>query len=53
MTVVFEALNALYGDCLLLRYPGPDGKFGGYIGDPIPLRLEHGRYVLDAFPGSK
>jgi beta-lactamase superfamily II metal-dependent hydrolase len=24
--VTFEALNALYGDCLLLRYPGPDHK---------------------------
>ena len=24
--VILEALNALYGDCLLLRYPGPDGK---------------------------
>ena len=22
--VTFEALNALYGDCLLLRYPGQD-----------------------------
>jgi hypothetical protein len=24
--VTLEALNALYGDCLLLRYPGPDHK---------------------------
>ena len=24
--VILEALNALAGDCLLLRYPGPDGK---------------------------
>ena len=24
--VVLEALNALAGDCLLLRYKGPDGK---------------------------
>jgi hypothetical protein len=24
--VTFEALNALYGDCLLLRYLGPDGN---------------------------
>ncbi|MCC7373417.1 MAG: hypothetical protein IT581_02085 [Verrucomicrobiales bacterium] len=24
--IILEALNALAGDCLLLRYPGPDGK---------------------------
>jgi beta-lactamase superfamily II metal-dependent hydrolase len=34
--VTFEALNALYGDCLLLRYPGPDGKERLWIIDGGP-----------------
>src|SRR5215470_4112208 len=34
--VTFEALNALYGDCLLLRYPGPDGKERLWIVDGGP-----------------
>ena len=34
--VIFEALNALYGDCLLLRYPGPDGKERLWIIDGGP-----------------
>ncbi|TSD85503.1 hypothetical protein FFK22_026980 [Mycobacterium sp. KBS0706] len=36
MTVVFEALNTLYGDCLLLRYPGPDGNERLWIVDGGP-----------------
>jgi hypothetical protein len=34
--VTFEALNALYGDCLLLRYPGLDGKEQIWIIDGGP-----------------
>jgi beta-lactamase superfamily II metal-dependent hydrolase len=34
--VTLEALNALYGDCLLLRYPGPDGKERLWIIDGGP-----------------
>ena len=34
--VTFEALNALYGDCLLLRYPGPDNKQRMWIVDGGP-----------------
>ena len=35
-------------DCLMaFSDTGPDGKFAGYIGNPIPLRLEQGRYILD------
>jgi len=34
--VAFEALNALYGDCLLLRYPGPDGNERLWIIDGGP-----------------
>ncbi len=34
--VILEALNALYGDCLLLRYPGPDGKERFWIIDGGP-----------------
>ena len=34
--VIFEALNALYGDCLLLRYPGPDHKERLWIIDGGP-----------------
>jgi hypothetical protein len=34
--VTFEALNALYGDCLLLRYPGPDNKERMWIVDGGP-----------------
>lgn len=34
--VILEALNALYGDCLLLRYPGPDGKQRLWIVDGGP-----------------
>ena len=34
--VTFEALNALYGDCLLLRYPGPDGNERLWIIDGGP-----------------
>jgi len=34
--VTFEALNALYGDCLLLRYPGADGKERIWIVDGGP-----------------
>jgi beta-lactamase superfamily II metal-dependent hydrolase len=34
--VIFEALNALYGDCLLLRYPGPDSKERLWIIDGGP-----------------
>jgi len=34
--VTLEALNALYGDCLLLRYPGPDGKERLWIVDGGP-----------------
>jgi beta-lactamase superfamily II metal-dependent hydrolase len=34
--VILEALNALYGDCLLLRYPGPDGKERLWIIDGGP-----------------
>jgi len=34
--VILEALNALYGDCLLLRYPGPDGKERLWIVDGGP-----------------
>ncbi|WP_421998787.1 hypothetical protein [Reyranella sp.] len=36
--VVLEALNALAGDCLLLRYPGPDGKERLWIVDGGPRR---------------
>jgi hypothetical protein len=36
--VIFEALNALYGDCLLLRYPGPDNKERLWIIDGGPRR---------------
>jgi hypothetical protein len=36
--VTFEALNALYGDCLLLRYPGPDNKERFWIIDGGPRR---------------
>src|SRR5262249_54681522 len=34
--VILEALNALYGDCLLLRYPGPDAKERLWIIDGGP-----------------
>lgn len=34
--VTFEALNALYGDCLLLRYPGPDNNERIWIIDGGP-----------------
>ena len=34
--VTLEALNALYGDCLLLRYPGPDKKERIWIVDGGP-----------------
>lgn len=34
--VTLEALNALYGDCLLLRYPGADGKERFWIVDGGP-----------------
>lgn len=34
--VIFEALNALYGDCLLLRYPGEDNKERLWIIDGGP-----------------
>jgi beta-lactamase superfamily II metal-dependent hydrolase len=34
--VTLEALNALYGDCLLLRYPGPDHKERIWIIDGGP-----------------
>ena len=34
--VTLEALNALYGDCLLLRYPGPDHKERLWIIDGGP-----------------
>ena len=34
--VTLEALNALYGDCLLLRYPGPDSKERLWIIDGGP-----------------
>src|SRR4030095_12157268 len=34
--VTLEALNALYGDCLLLRYPGPDAKERLWIIDGGP-----------------
>ena len=34
--VILEALNALAGDCLLLRYPGPDGKERLWIVDGGP-----------------
>jgi hypothetical protein len=34
--VVLEALNAFYGDCLLLRYPGPDQKERLWIIDGGP-----------------
>jgi len=34
--VTFEALNALYGDCLLLRYPGLDGNEQIWIIDGGP-----------------
>jgi beta-lactamase superfamily II metal-dependent hydrolase len=34
--VTLEALNALYGDCLLLRYPGPDHKDRLWIIDGGP-----------------
>jgi hypothetical protein len=36
--VTLEALNALAGDCLLLRYPGPDGKERIWIIDGGPKR---------------
>lgn len=36
--VILEALNALAGDCLLLRYPGPDGKERVWIVDGGPRR---------------
>jgi beta-lactamase superfamily II metal-dependent hydrolase len=34
--VILEALNAFYGDCLVLRYPGPDGKERLWIVDGGP-----------------
>ncbi len=34
--VTLEALNALYGDCLLLRYPGSDGQEKFWIIDGGP-----------------
>ncbi len=34
--VILEALNALYGDCLLLRYQGPDNKERLWIIDGGP-----------------
>lgn len=34
--ITFEALNALYGDCLLLRYPGPDHEERIWIVDGGP-----------------
>ena len=36
--VVLEALNALAGDCLLLRYPGPGGKERLWVIDGGPRR---------------
>lgn len=36
--VTLEALNALAGDCLLLRYPGPDGQERIWIIDGGPKR---------------
>ena len=36
--VTLEALNALAGDCLLLRYPGPDGAERLWIIDGGPKR---------------
>ncbi|MBR1123516.1 hypothetical protein JQ628_18475 [Bradyrhizobium lablabi] len=40
--VALEALNALYGDCLLLRYPGPDGKERFWIIDGGPRAGDSG-----------
>ena len=42
--VILEALNALYGDCLLLRYPGPDRRngFGSSTGDRRAETVEGG-----------
>jgi len=41
-------------DCLMAFLDtGPDGRFVGQIGDPIPLRFEHGRYSLDEFLAAK
>lgn len=34
--VILEALNAFYGDCLVLRYPGPNGKERLWIIDGGP-----------------
>ena len=34
--MILEALNALYGDCLLLRYPGPDNRERLWIIDGGP-----------------
>jgi hypothetical protein len=34
--IALEALNALYGDCILLRYPGTDGKERLWIVDGGP-----------------
>jgi hypothetical protein len=40
--VTLEALNALYGDCLLLRYPGPDRKERLWIVDGGPKAGDSG-----------
>jgi beta-fructofuranosidase len=35
-------------DCLMAFLDtGADGRFVGQIGDPVPLRMEQGRYLLD------
>ena len=43
--VILEALNALAGDCLLLRYPGPDGKERLWLidGGPKADRMKESR----------
>ena len=39
-------------DCLMAFLDtGADGKFVGQISDPVPLRLENGRYYLDDVAG--
>jgi hypothetical protein len=45
--VILEALNALYGDCLLLRYPGPDKKERLWIidGGPKPETVGNKKIV--------
>ena len=47
--VILEALNALAGDCLVLRYPGPDNKERLWIIDGGP-KTDRKKEILSSVP---